>query len=199
MIDSKKKLKKYLLNDKLALFKSYNKPKLIGDEIWKFQILYRKYEYARNCLKSILFLPYVFFLKYKFNKLSIKLGFSIPINTIEEGLSIAHYGNIVINGNSRIGKNCRIHEGVTIGATNGQESAPKIGNNVFIGSGAKIIGDIEIADDVAIGAGSVVVKSIYEKGITVAGVPAKKVSNNNSHSNINPVLIQTFMETTKNL
>lgn len=189
MINDKETLINYLEKDKLALYKTYKKPKLIGDEIWKFQILYRKYEYARNCLKKKWHLPYVLYLKYRFNKLSVKLGFSIPINTIKEGLSIAHYGNIVINGNCKIGKNCRIQEGVTIGATNGQKTAPVIGSNVFIGSGAKIIGDIKIEDDVAIGAGSVVVKSIHNKGITVAGVPAKKVSDNNSHININPTLL----------
>jgi len=190
MINNKETLINYLEKDKMALYKTYKKPKLIGDEIWKFQIIYRKYEYARNCLKKKWQLPYVLYLKYRFNKLSVKLGFSIPINTIKEGLSIAHYGNIVINGNCKIGKNCRIQEGVTIGATNGQKLAPVIGDSVFIGSGAKIIGDIKIEDDVAIGAGSVVVKSINTKGITVAGVPAKKVSDNNSHININPTLLE---------
>lgn len=194
MINSKEKLVEYLEKDKIALFKTYKRPKLIGDEIWKFQIIYRKYEYARNCLTKKIHLPYLILIKYLFNKFSVKLGFSIPINTIEEGLSIAHYGTIVINSNSQIGKNCRIQEGVTIGATSGQKNAPKIGNNVFIGSGAKIIGNIEIADDIAIGAGSVVVKSYYEKGITIAGVPAIKVSNNNSHKNINSNLLENKEE-----
>ena len=62
--------------------------------------------------------------------------------------------------------------------------APQIGNNVFIGSGAKIIGDIRIADDVAIGAQALVVKSVLEGGITVGGIPAKKISNHDSHSNL---------------
>ena len=118
----------------------------------------------------------------------MKLGFSIPINVFEEGLSIAHYGLLVVNSNAHIGKNCRIQEGVTIGATNGNAAAPRIGNNVFIGSGAKIIGDISIADNVAIGAGSVVVKSITEPSVTYAGIPAKKVSDNDSHSNLAPNL-----------
>ena len=85
---------------------------------------------------------------------------------------------------AKVGKNCRIQEGVNIGATNGSNLAPQIGDNVFIGTGAKIIGDITIADDVAIGANAVVVKSITERGCTYAGVPAKKISSNNSHSNL---------------
>jgi serine O-acetyltransferase len=60
------------------------------------------------------------------------------------------------------------------------DKAPKIGNNVFIGPGAKIFGDIEIADNVAIGVNSVVNKSFLEPGITIAGIPAKKISNQGS-------------------
>jgi serine O-acetyltransferase len=54
--------------------------------------------------------------------------------------------------------------------------APQIGNNVYIGPGAKIFGEIVIADNIAIGANSVVNKSFYEKGISIAGVPAKKIN-----------------------
>ena len=56
-----------------------------------------------------------------------------------------------------------------------------LGANSFIASGAKILGAIVIADDVAIGANAVVVKSITESGTTWAGVPARKISDNNSH------------------
>lgn len=57
---------------------------------------------------------------------------------------------------------------------------PKIGNNVFIGTGAKVIGGITIADGVAVGANAVVTSSILEENITVAGVPARKISNHSS-------------------
>ena len=60
-----------------------------------------------------------------------------------------------------------------------------IGDRVFIGSGAKIIGNITIADDVVIGANAVVIHSITEPGITVAGNPAKKVSNTGSFYYLN--------------
>ena len=125
-----------------------------------------------------------------FHKYSVKLGFSIPLNVFGPGLSIAHYGTIVVSDAAKVGKNCRLQEGVNIGATNGSAKAPQIGNNVFIGTGAKIIGDITIADDVAIGANAVVVKSITETGVTYGGVPAKKISSNNSHSNLAPQLFE---------
>jgi serine O-acetyltransferase len=57
---------------------------------------------------------------------------------------------------------------------------PKIGNNVFIGPGAVIVGDIEIADGIAIGANSYVNKSFKEPNISIAGCPAKKISDQGS-------------------
>ena len=191
MITSKKELKYYLSQDAIAL-KCENKrhPKIFGDEVWKFQITLRKTEYYNNLYRNSkkFYIFHLLFYRIKFHKLSVKLGFSIPLNVFGPGLSIAHYGTIVVNSAAKVGKNCRIQEGVNIGATSGSSKAPQIGDNVFIGTGAKIIGDISIADDVSIGANAVVVKSITESGVTFAGVPAKKISDNNSHSNLAPKL-----------
>lgn len=194
MITTKKELKLHLKHDAIALYREKQKrPKLLGDELWKFQIILRKAEYYTNmyCInkKKHYLLHYAWY-RFLLHNRSVKLGLSIPINVFGPGLSIAHYGTIVVSPAARIGKNCRIHEGVNIGATNGNSGAPRIGNNVFIGTGAKIIGDISIADDVAIGANAVVVKSITEKGVTYGGIPAKKISSNNSHSNLSPALFR---------
>ena len=185
MIQSKKELKNYLEQDRLALHYTKKRPGIIKDEIWKFEILLRKNEYCTNCLHKIWHLPYKAVVKFLYHRLAVRLGFSIPLNCFGPGLSIAHYGLLTV-GNAQVGKNCRIQEGVNIGATGGSNLAAAIGDNVFIGTGAKIIGNIKIADDVAIGAGAVVTKDILEAGITVAGVPAKKISNNNSHAFIDP-------------
>ena len=83
-----------------------------------------------------------------------------------KGLALPHRVTIAINGATKIGENCRIHQGVTIGSTSGSMESAVIGNNVFIGSGANIIGGLSIADDVAIGANAVVVKTINEAGTT---------------------------------
>ena len=113
--------------------------------------------------------------------MSIQLGFTIPINVFGPGLSIGHVGTIVVNSSARIGANCRIHVCTSIATAAGySDKAPKIGNNVYIGPGAKIFGDIIIADEIAIGANSVVNSSFMEPGITLAGVPAKKVSDKGS-------------------
>ena len=191
MIRSKKDLKRYLEQDARALGNADRKrPKLFGDDVWKFQILLRKFEYYTNMKKShrLLRAPAYLLCRYRFKVYSLRLGFYIPANVFDEGLSIPHYGTIVINGAARVGKNCRLHEGVNIGATNGSKKAPIIGDNVFIATGAKIIGDITIADNVVIGANAVVVKSIEEEGVTYAGVPAKKISDNSSRLHLDPAL-----------
>lgn len=192
LIRSRQDYKRYLRRDAVALRCTRKRPRLFGDEIWKYQRCLRKQEYylSFSKYKKMLFLIPIVFNKFKFKRLSLQLGFSIPVEVFDEGLSIAHYGTIVVNPSAKVGKNCRIHEGVNIGATNGSAKAPIIGNNVFIATGAKIIGDITIADDVAIGANAVVVKSITEKGTTWGGVPAKKISSNNSHSNLAPQLFE---------
>lgn len=179
MIETKEDLRRYLEADKKGLRKNYRSPRIIHDRIWKFEILLRKCEYIENCKKGYIWNIIGKVYKLRYVLLAQKLGFSIPFNVIDEGLYIAHYGAIVINENSKIGKNCRIHEGTCIGA-NGKSGAPKIGNNVFIATGAKIIGNIKIADGVAIGANAVVVKDILEPNTTWAGVPARKISNKGS-------------------
>lgn len=190
MIKSKEDYRYYLLCDKIALGKTKKYPRIVGDEIWKFQRLLRKAEYNKNCRNTFLGKLYSRWLQYCYHKMRIKLGFSIPLNVFGPGLSIAHFGTIVVNGNAKIGKNCRIQESTTIGATNGSTEAPIIGDNIFIGSGARVIGNIKIANDIAIGANAVVTKDFEESGITIAGVPAQKVSNNNSHSNLSQKLIE---------
>lgn len=180
MICSKEEFLFYLEQDRLALGKSRKHPRIAHDIIWKYQILMRKCEYLENCRHDFIGKIYAKICKFRYVIMGQKLGFSIGFNTFGPGLSIAHYGVLVVHGNARIGKNCRIHEGVTIGATGGSTDAPSIGDNVFIGSGSKILGNISIADNVAIGANAVVVKSITESGTTWAGVPAKKVSNKDS-------------------
>ncbi len=191
MITSKKDYKEYLASDKIALGKKdLKRPRFKHDIVWKYQILMRKAEYYQNCRHDLLGKIISKFTKLRFVSLGQKLGFSIPLNVFGKGLSIAHYGTIVINSNAKVGEFCRIHEGVTIGVSadaywgSQDDGSSKIGDRVFIGSGAKIIGNVKIADDVAIGAGAVVVKDISESSTTWAGVPAKKISDNGSEKYI---------------
>ena len=188
MISSKNDYLKYLEQDKLALGKKYKSPKLVYDEIWRFEILLRKTEFYVNCKKTFVGKIFGKVLQFLYYKKRLKYNTYIPLNVFGPGLSIAHFGSIIVNGNAKVGENCRIQDSVTIGATNGESDAPVIGNNVFIGSGARIIGKVNIASDIAIGANAVVVKDFNKSGITIGGVPAKKISDNNSHSNLNKCL-----------
>lgn len=113
--------------------------------------------------------------------MGLRCGFTIPPNTCGKGLNLAHTGTIVISAYAVIGENCRIHAGVNIGTAAGtQGQAPKIGNNVYIGPGAKIYGPITLADGIAIGANAVVNKDCLEENVTLAGVPAKVINHNGS-------------------
>lgn len=147
------------------------------NEILKYQILLRKLNYYHNkSKKSIIFRILSFIYNRKFRRLSTNLGFSISLNVFGPGLSIAHHGSIVV-GSAKIGKNCRIHSCVNIGEGDGEN--PIIGDNVYIGPGAKIFGGITIGDNVAIGANAVVNKDI-PSNVTIGGIPAKVISNKDS-------------------
>ena len=173
MINSFNSLKTFLiadmhsLNIKGSLVKNY-----LTHHIWHFQIFLRVYEYVTNTKKNVFIRLLV---KLIFDRKSRNLGFTIPINVFGEGLSIAHYGTIVVNNNSKIGKNCRIHVCVNIGSKPGSQAAPILGDNCYIGPGVKIYGGISLADGTIIGANSVVNKSVFEKDVTVVGIPAKKL------------------------
>ena len=87
----------------------------------------------------------------------------------------------MISSYASIGENCRIHAGVNIGTAAGTiGQAPKIGNNVYIGPGAKIFGPITLADGVVIGANAVVNRDCLEKNATLVGVPAKVINHKGS-------------------
>jgi serine O-acetyltransferase len=101
---------------------------------------------------------------------------SIPYEcTIGKG-SFFGYGGIgvVLHRRSNLGRNVVISPGVTVGGRAGSKGVPRIGNNVYIATGAKILGDITIGDYVIIGANAVVLESIAT-GSIVAGVPARVI------------------------
>lgn len=184
MISSKADYRDYLLADYKAnnhiieggigLIINILKELYNPDTIILFLKALRKVEYLTNC-KTVYFRKLRRMIAFrKFQKLSRINGFTIPINTFGPGLSIAHRGTIVVNGAARIGANCRIHVCVNIGTAKDHfVDAPRIGNNVYIGPGAKIFGPIEIADDCVIGANAVVNKSCLIKGAKLLGIPAR--------------------------
>ncbi len=99
-----------------------------------------------------------------------------PACEIGEGLMIDHAHNVVIGETARIGKNCSILHGVTLGGTGKVrgDRHPKIGDGVMIGAGAKILGNVQVGHCVRVASGSVVTHDV-EPNVTVAGVPAKVI------------------------
>jgi serine O-acetyltransferase len=150
----------------------------LTNEIFVFETRLRKLEFALNCSKNPI---RILFRKILFRRISVKLGYSISPNTFGPGLSIAHRGTIVVNGGSKIGANCRVHVDVNIGTEAGKSNtAPTIDDNCYLGPGAKIFGDIVIGPNTVIGANAVVNKSFPEGNQTIAGIPAKVISQKSS-------------------
>lgn len=161
---------------------------ILLDPINYFMFLLRMNELSRN---GTMFWPVKMAIRVLFRRQSIRLGFSIPPNVFGPGLAIVHYGTIVVNSAARIGPNCRIHVDVNIGGKAGfttqevaRSLAPRIGANVYIAPGAKIYGPIEIGDNCVIGANAVVNKSHPKRSVTLAGVPARVVSDTGSQEMI---------------
>ncbi len=99
-----------------------------------------------------------------------------PGATIGEGLFIDHGMGVVIGETCEIGNNVTIYQGVTLGGTGKDvgKRHPTIGDNVMVGSGAKVLGPIKIGANSKIGAGSVVLKDVPEDS-TVVGIPGRAV------------------------
>lgn len=182
MINSKSDYHNYLEQDRIALKEKkrlllvqFLRDILYPNFIWIFQRKLRKLEYYENTRTNVFRKIKYLYLYANYRKYQLKLGFSIPPNVFGPGLSIAHYGTIVVNGNAKIGKNCRLHIDVNIGANNGSKQAPELGDNIYVGPGVKLFGGIKLANNIVIGANSVVNKSFEEENIVIVGAPAKKI------------------------
>ena len=194
MINSKADLKYYLEEDR----KAFGKPlkNNLKDIIIHFLFPDTNYEYvkciryleyyknSRQCgkwggmINSLL----IYYYEIRKTRLRAITGIELQEGCTGAGLHIAH-GKIVVQHEVTIGEHCKILSDVTIGI-NGRKDVygvPTIGNNVFIGTGARIIGPIHIGNNVVIGANAVVIDDV-EDGVTVAGIPARKVSERGSES-----------------
>ena len=104
----------------------------------------------------------------------VTTGISVPASArIDQGFYIGHFGAIIVHPRTVMGRGCSVGQGVTIG-TRGQGSVgvPVLGDNVYVGAGAKVLGGIRIGDNVAIGANAVVVQDVPANSVAV-GVPAR--------------------------
>jgi len=150
----------------------------------------------KKCLNPNLHFIYILRKTQKYNKtpllglywrivlrhFQIKYGFQIyPETEIGEGFYLGHWGSLVINPKAKIGKNCNIAQGVTIGQQNRgkNEGFPVIGDEVWIGPNAVIVGKVNIGKNVLIAPNAYVNFDVPENSI-VSGNPAKVFPNENA-------------------
>lgn len=142
----------------------------------RYIFLLRTTQYLASCPWFLAPLRLIVWIHYR--GLSYKLGIFIPTQTkIQSGLVIAHPGCIFVNGKCTIGRNCTLSQGVTLGKANRgkRKGYPTIGDNVYIGPGAKVIGSVQVGDNVAIGANCVVTHDAPDFAVVV-GVPGRVIS-----------------------
>lgn len=116
--------------------------------------------------------------------LMYRYGFQIPSSTpIGGGFFIGHFGAIVVSVNAKIGRNCNIAHGCTIGAARGQNAgAPQIANFVWIGTGAVLVGNIKVGSNVMIAPNAFVNFDVPSHSIVI-GNPGKIMAKKNPTQN----------------
>ncbi len=138
--------------------------------------------------KGLLFKFFYLLSRVALRHYSVKYGFQIPWQAeIGPGLSIGHYGPIIVNPSAKIGVNCNITVGVLLGLNHRVDEQgrsqgfeyPVVGNRVALSNGAKLIGGVTVGDDSIIGVNTVVTKDIPAKSVAV-GQPAKVISQRGS-------------------
>lgn len=108
-------------------------------------------------------------------KFGIQIGWTLDVG---KGLYFGHFGSIIINGKAKIGNNCNINQGVTIGVENRgpRKGVPTIGNKVWIGANSVVVGKITIGDNVLIAPLTFVNFDVPSNSVVV-GNPAKIIPN----------------------
>jgi serine O-acetyltransferase len=142
---------------------------LIHNPAFRFTYFFRKASQQKTHS------PLRFFYKILHRRYLYKFGFQIPLNTkIGKGLYIAHFGNVVVHADAILGDNCNLTHGITIGRTNRgrRKGCPTIGNRVWVGTGAVIVGKIIVGDNVLIAPNAYVNFDVPPNSI-VLGNPAK--------------------------
>ena len=159
--------------------------------------IYRNDPAAKN-IEFLLYPGFIAIVIHRFNHWLYKLGIPFfprlfseinrfmtgleihPGATIGKGFFVDHGAGLVIGETSEIGDYCVLYHNVTLGGTGKHQGKrhPSFGNNVFVGTGAILLGPIEVGDNVKIGANSFVVMRDIPSNCTVAGTPAKIIKRN---------------------
>lgn len=171
MISSKKVLKFYIMAD-CMMNRGYFKPTFMQrmknilnpDYIIQYLEYMRKVAYYshRGGILSYIY-------RRRFERLGIKLGFSIGPNVFGYGLVIPHWGTIVVGDSNRCGNYCVLHTSTCI-----SDNGKKIGDALYLSTGVVITKKLNLGNNISIAANSVVNKSFMENNLLICGVPAFK-------------------------
>jgi serine O-acetyltransferase len=168
-----------LKEDWIAHERDWTKPGFRAVAVQRFGVWRMKIE------PLILRAPFSILYRALYRKIRNTYGIELPY-TVQLGrrVIIEHQSGIVIHGNCSIGDDCIIRQGVTMGNRYLERpfDAPKLGNRVNVGAGAKIFGNVTIGDGANIGANAVVLSDI-PPGKTAVGIPAKIISSTKSKDN----------------
>jgi serine O-acetyltransferase len=137
-------------------------------------LVYRFGRWRYGIENRVLRWPFSFLYKLLKVLSQIMTGIDLPCEVrLGRRFLIEHFGGIIISGDAVFGDDCVVRNGVTVGLRHrGVRGAPRIGDRVDIGAGAKVLGPIRIGNDVAIGANAVVIRDVPDNCIAV-GVPAR--------------------------
>jgi serine O-acetyltransferase len=141
--------------------------------LWAMAV-YRFGRWRYTIPTRVLRLPFSLVYRVAFKFVQIVTGIELPCEVkVGRNFVIDHFGGIVISGFARFGDDCRIRTGVVVGLARIEEPcAPVFGNNVDIGTGAKVLGPIVVGDNVLIGANAVVIRDVPPDSV-VTGVPGR--------------------------
>ena len=180
MIKSKKDLKEYIEADRKRNPSTFNPLlRILGLNTEAYMVrklLYnlRMYEYYLNIRPSWFNKLSKKYYGWRYNRISFKMRIIIAPNTIGKGLHIAHWTEGIIVNCISMGEYCGITSGVIVGNKDNQTNRAIIGNNVHLIIGCKVIGKINIGNNVLIAPNAVVVKDVQDNTI-VGGIPAKVI------------------------
>jgi serine O-acetyltransferase len=147
-------------------------------------LVYRFGRWRYTIRNPVMRKPLSFLYKVLYRLIQVITGIELPCEVkVGRNFRIDHFGDIIISGFASFGDDCIIRNGVTVGLKRTDTPvAPWIGNNVDIGAGAKVLGDIRIGNNVCIGANAVVLSDIPDNSLAV-GIPARIIPMKNGGGN----------------
>lgn len=146
---------------------------LLTQGVWA-TVVYRSGQLAYGLRSQPLAIPAKLAYKVANKLVEMATGISLPASArIGKGLYVGHFGCIFVHPDLVIGENFSIGQGVTLGTRGqGHSGAPVIGDDVYVGAGAKVLGPVTIGDGAAVGANAVVISDV-PPGAVAVGVPAE--------------------------